>query len=61
MAGNKRIDHPEMGRMTFEHMSLAVDGGSGLRLVVFTPLAADGTIDKLHRLLEKLPARTEAA
>ena len=51
MAGNKRIDHPEMGRMTFEHMSLSVDGGGGLRLVVFTPLAEDGTTDKLHRLL----------
>ncbi len=49
MAGNKRIDHPEMGRMTFEHMSLTLDGGSGLRLVVFTPLAADGTIAKLNR------------
>ncbi len=58
MAGHKRIDHPEMGTMTFEHMSLAVDGGSGLRLVVFTPLAADGTIDKLHRLLTRLQARS---
>ncbi len=55
MAGHKRIDHPEMGRMTFEHMSLTLDGGSGLRLVVFTPLAEDGTIDKLRRLLDRLP------
>jgi transcriptional regulator with XRE-family HTH domain len=60
MAGNKRIDHPAMGRMIFEHMSLAVDGGSGLRLVVFTPLAADGTIDKLHRLLGGLSAKSAA-
>ncbi len=61
MAGNKRIDHPEMGRMIFEHMSLAVDSGSGLRLVVFTPLAEDGTIAKLHRLLAKPHAGTQAA
>lgn len=53
MAGNKRIDHPDMGRMTFEHMSLTLDGGSGLRLVVFTPLAEDGTIAKLQQLLAR--------
>ncbi len=61
MAGAKRIDHPVVGRMTFEHMSLAVEGGSGLRLVVFTPLAEDGTIDKLQRLLERLRGKTQAA
>ena len=61
VAGNKRIAHPEMGTMTFEYTSLAVDGGSSQRVTVYTPLAADGTIDKLHTLLDKLHAKTEAA
>ncbi len=61
IAGHKRIRHPEMGTMTFEYMSLAVDGGSSLRVTVYTPLSADGTIDKLHRLLDKLRAGTQAA
>jgi transcriptional regulator with XRE-family HTH domain len=56
ISGHKRIRHPEMGTMTFEYMSLAVDGSGGLRLVVYTPRAADGTIDKLRRLLDGLRA-----
>ena len=63
VAGNKSIRHPEMGLMTFEYMSLAVDG-SGQRVTVYTPLSTDGTIDKLHRLLETLRSAasdTEAA
>ncbi len=59
--GDKRIRHPEMGPMTFEYTSLAVDGSNGQRVIVYTPLSADGTIDKLHRLLERLRQKTEAA
>ncbi len=58
LAGEKRIDHPVAGRMTFEFTSLAVTDQRGLKLTVYTPLAQDRTTDKLAALLSgKLRAK----
>ena len=51
LAGHKRIDHPRAGRMTFEYTSFAIVGGGDMKLVVYTPLANDGTLPKLEKLL----------
>lgn len=52
LSGIKRVNHPTAGAMAFEHVSLSVDDGSDIRLVVYTPLAEEGTIAKLGRLLD---------
>lgn len=49
--GHKRIDHPVAGRMLFEYSSFSVDGQPDMKLIVFTPLADNDTINKLERLL----------
>lgn len=51
LAGTKRIQHPVAGPMAFEHMSLSIDNGSDMRLIVYTPLVEHGTIGKLSQLL----------
>jgi transcriptional regulator with XRE-family HTH domain len=53
-AGHKRIDHPLQGLMSFEHTSFAVSDRPDLKLVVYTAVEADGTIEKLAKLLHKL-------
>jgi transcriptional regulator with XRE-family HTH domain len=48
---NKRIDHPIAGRMVFEYSSLTADDLSGVKLVVYTPLAEEHTPEKMKELL----------
>ena len=43
--------HPKAGRMTFEFTSFAVTDQVDMKLIVYTPLAADRTIEKLDALL----------
>jgi transcriptional regulator with XRE-family HTH domain len=52
-AGHKRLNHPQLGLMSFEHTSFAVTDRPDLKLVVYTAVEADGTIDKLSELLGK--------
>jgi transcriptional regulator with XRE-family HTH domain len=47
---NKRIDHPIAGRMVFEYSSLTADDQSGVKLVVYTPLADEDTPEKMKEL-----------
>jgi hypothetical protein len=47
----KRIDHPTAGRMEFEFNSFTADDGSGVKLVVYTPLEEEQTRDKMRNLL----------
>lgn len=47
----KRIQHPRGGRMTFEYTSFAVTDQPDTKLVVYTPLEEDRTIEKLNTLL----------
>ncbi len=54
-SSHKRIRHPVAGRMVFEVSSFAVLDQGDMKLVVYTPLAEDRTIEKLDELL-----RTEA-
>jgi transcriptional regulator with XRE-family HTH domain len=56
LIGHKRICHPEQGLMAFEHTSLTVSEHSDMRLVVYTPVDIDGTIEKLDALLNHAPA-----
>ena len=51
-SGVKQLLHPQAGAMAFEHTSFAIDDGSDMRLVVYTPLLQEDTIAKLDRLLE---------
>lgn len=62
LTGEKRIDHPAVGRMVFEHSSYGVDDPPDVKLVVFTPLADEGTSRKLDRLLRgRIPPRPRAS
>jgi len=61
LSGVKRVLHPRAGAMAFEHMALAVDDGSDLRLVVYTPLALENTVTKLARLIDGTTARKRTA
>jgi transcriptional regulator with XRE-family HTH domain len=51
LSGVKKIRHPQAGTMTFEHMSLSIDDGSDMKLIVYTPLAEDDTVAKMTALL----------
>ena len=51
LSGVKKIRHPKAGAMTFEHMSLSIDDGSDMKLIVYTPLAEDDTVAKMTALL----------
>jgi transcriptional regulator with XRE-family HTH domain len=51
LGSHKRIQHPVAGRMTFEYTSFAVMGDADMKLVVYTPLDRDHTIEKLNALL----------
>ncbi len=61
LSGLKHLRHPVAGPMTFEHMSLSIDDGSDMRLIVYTPLAEQSSIVKLRKLLEALPAQRQSA
>ena len=51
LSGVKKIRHPQAGTMTFEHMSLSIDDGSDMKLIVYTPLAEDDTVARMTALL----------
>lgn len=61
LTGLKHVRHPTAGAMAFEHMSLSIDDGSDMRLVVYTPLAEQNSIAKLQALLDALPAERRSA
>ena len=60
LAGHKRIKHPRAGCMTFEYTSFAVTDQIDMKLIVYTPLEADRTVEKLDRLLHPLPVDQRA-
>ena len=47
----KRLKHPRQGLMSFEYTSFALTDGSDRMLTVYTPLDANNTKQKLHKLL----------
>ena len=51
LAGKKRIDHPTAGRMIFEYSSFGVGDPPEKKLIVFTPLDDEDSVQKLDRLL----------
>ncbi len=61
LSGVKHIRHPSAGAMTFEHMSLSIDDGSDMKLIVYTPLAEQNSVTKLQKLLEALPVERRSA
>jgi transcriptional regulator with XRE-family HTH domain len=52
LSSHKRIKHPLAGRMTFEYTSFEVTGQADMKLVVYTPLDSDCTVEKLGNLLD---------
>jgi hypothetical protein len=54
--GRKEIDHPEVGRLVFEHAVFHPAEVSGQRLVLYSPLPEEDTPGKLARLLEPVGA-----
>jgi transcriptional regulator with XRE-family HTH domain len=52
LSSHKRIKHPLAGRMTFEYTSFEVTGQADMKLVVYTPLDSDCTVEKLGALLD---------
>jgi MmyB-like transcription regulator ligand binding domain len=52
LGSHKRIKHAIAGRMTFEYTSFDVTGQAGMKLVVYTPLDSDCTVEKLGALLD---------
>ena len=54
--GVKRYQHPEIGPFTLEVTTFAVDGGDGLTMIVFTPVAPADV-----RAIEALMARRDQA
>ena len=52
LTGQKRIDHPTVGRMVFEYSSYGVGDPPDKKLIVFTPLADEGTSRKLDQFLQ---------
>lgn len=61
LSGVKHVRHPTAGAMAFEHMSLSIDDGSDMKLIVYTPLAEQNSIAKLQKLLDALPAERRSA
>ncbi|TGQ55659.1 XRE family transcriptional regulator [Mesorhizobium sp. M1C.F.Ca.ET.193.01.1.1] len=61
LTGVKHLRHPRVGAMAFEHMSLSIDDGSDMRLIVYTPLAEQNSIAKLKKLLDAQPAERRSA
>jgi hypothetical protein len=55
LAGQKRIDHPTAGRMLFEYSSFGTGDPPDMKLIVFTPLEDEGTVQKLDLLLRDQP------
>lgn len=51
LAGIKRIHHPAAGRMHFEYSSLGIGDPPEMKLMVFTPLAEEESVQKLDELL----------
>ena len=51
LSSHKRIRHPVAGRMAFEYTTLLVTGQADMKLVVYTPLEKDNTVEKLGALL----------
>ena len=47
--------------MLFEYSSLGVGDPADMKLIVFTPLEEEGTIQKLERLLGDRPFRRQEA
>jgi transcriptional regulator with XRE-family HTH domain len=52
LTGHKRVKHPLAGMMVFEYNAFALADNPDIRLVVYTPLANERTVEKLERLLK---------
>ncbi len=61
LSGIKTIRHPFAGGLTFEHMSFSIDDGSDMKLIVYTPLAAQDSVAKIEALLRSALAAATTA
>lgn len=51
MEGCDELNHPVVGYMKLDHISLAIPGSHNLTLQVYTPVAGTGTADKIMQLM----------
>ncbi|GCE10696.1 helix-turn-helix transcriptional regulator [Tengunoibacter tsumagoiensis] len=58
--GRKNIEHPVVGSLLFEHVTLQVPSNSHLKVMIYTPLPGTKTSEKLQFLLSS-PVATEAS
>jgi transcriptional regulator with XRE-family HTH domain len=49
----KEIAHPLMGHLTFEHTVLQVPNMPELKIMIYTPLPATGTLEKLQQVMDQ--------
>ena len=56
LSGEKHVRHPVAGCMVFEYTSFAVTGQADMKLIVYTPLERDQTVEKLKALLRETSA-----
>lgn len=49
----KRIEHPLVGRLMFEHTTLQVPTQPELKIMIYTPLPGTGTLEKLQQLVDQ--------
>jgi transcriptional regulator with XRE-family HTH domain len=57
---NKALQHPAVGELALEQITLQVAGSPGLRLVMLVPLPGTPTLARLQELLECAEAKIEA-
>lgn len=51
--GRKDFNHPQVGRLALEHITLRVPENPDLKVMIYTPLDEDDTSAKLRRLLNE--------
>ncbi|GCF10306.1 MmyB family transcriptional regulator [Dictyobacter arantiisoli] len=51
--GHKAFDHPEAGRLIFEHLTFQVYDTPNLKVTVYTPVEGTETPAKINQLLRE--------
>jgi transcriptional regulator with XRE-family HTH domain len=51
----KELDHPLVGHLTFEHTTLQVPAMPEHKIMIYTPLPATDTMEKLQQLMDQVP------
>lgn len=58
--GRKEYNHPKVGRILAEHLTFSITDNPELRMIVFTPIAANGSVEKFNQTLKSFSASTKS-